>query len=199
VSAYPRSDLHAEVYIRPPEGLDCPKGSALRIQKSLYGLKQSGREWYIEACKGLKGLGLEPLFADPSVFTTTDRKLLVSLYVNDMLILAKDPAVVDQAVAFIQGRWQIKDLGDVGQILRIRVTRDRKRRLLFLDQGPYIDQLVKRFGLEKAKPFPTPAADRTALLRSDGTEQQADQHLYQQGVGSLAWLAVCTRPDVAYV
>jgi hypothetical protein len=199
VSAYPRSDLHAEIYMRPPEGLDCPKGSALRIQKSLYGLKQSGREWYIEACKGLKGLGLEPLFADPSVFATTDRKLLVGLYVDDMLILAKDPAVVNRAVAFIQGRWQIKDLGDVGQILGIRVTRDRKRRLLFLDQGAYIDQLVKRFGLEKAKPFPTPAADRTALLRSDGTEQQADQHLYQQGVGSLAWLAVCTRPDVAYV
>jgi len=54
------------------------------------------------------------------------------------------------------------------------VTRDRKRRLLFLDQGPYIDQLVKRFGLEKAKPFSTLAADRTALLRSGDTKQQAD-------------------------
>ena len=45
VSAYPRSKLHANVYMRPPKGVHCPPGNVLRLKKSLYGLKQSGREW----------------------------------------------------------------------------------------------------------------------------------------------------------
>lgn len=83
-------------------------------------------------------------------------------------------------------------------ILGIRVTRDRKNRQIYLDQEAYIDEVIKRFRLEKAATFSTPAVDRTALVKGDGSEQEADQHLYQQGVGSLAWLAICTRPDVSY-
>jgi 3D (Asp-Asp-Asp) domain-containing protein len=198
VSAYPRSDLHAKVYMRPPLGLDCPKGSVLQLRKSLYGLKQLGREWYIEACKGLSEIGLLPLFSDPSLFVSVDRKMLVGLYVDDMLILSKDPKAVEEVVQRIGVRWKIKDLGEVSVILGIRVTRDRKERVLHLDQEAYIDKVVKRFGLEQAHPLSTPANDRTALLKSDGSEPEADQHLYQQGVGCIAWMAICTRPDVAY-
>jgi hypothetical protein len=139
VSAYPRSELHAEVYMRPPEGLQCPEGQVLRICKSLYGLKQSGREWYIEACNGLQGLGLQPLFGDPSIFASLDRKLVIGLYVDDMLILSKDLAAIERAVTHIRKRWAIKDLGEVSHILGLRVVRDRGRRLLTLDQTAYID------------------------------------------------------------
>jgi len=78
VSAYPNSRLHATIYMSIPKGLDIsqyqefdgiPKDNlALQILQSLYGLKQSGREWYIEACNGLKELGLSPSYHDPSVF-----------------------------------------------------------------------------------------------------------------------------------
>jgi hypothetical protein len=198
VSAYPNSELHAEIYMKPPPGLPCPEGTFLRIRKSLYGLKQSGREWYIEACKGLKELGLEPLFSEPSIFATRDRGLIVGLYVDDMVILGKDMKTIDAAVSQIKRRWAIKDLGDAGHILGLRIHRDRKRRLLSLDQLPYIEQMLKRFGLEKAKPFPSPASDRNALIKSDGSEEEADQNLYQQGIGSINWLSVCSRPDVSY-
>lgn len=199
VSAYPRSDLHAEVYMKPPEGLYCPKDYVLRLRKSLYGLKQSGREWYIEACKGLGELGFQPIFSEPSIFTTADRRILIGLYVDDMLILSKDPSDIDRVVKGIQKRWKIKDLGEVNMILGIRVTRDRKNRRIFLDQEGYIDEIVKRFQLEQAAPYSTPATiDRAALIKGDGSESEADQHLYQRGVGSLAWVAICTRPDIAY-
>jgi hypothetical protein len=39
VSIYPRSVLHAEVFIRAPKGLEIPLGKCLRVLKSLYGLK----------------------------------------------------------------------------------------------------------------------------------------------------------------
>ena len=58
--------------------------------KSLYGLKQSGREWYLEACKGLEELGPYPTFADTCIFVSKTSKLIIGLYVDDMVILAED-------------------------------------------------------------------------------------------------------------
>lgn len=79
VSAYPRAELHATVYMRPPKALTTPDGSVLLLNRPLYGLKQSGREWYLEACKGLETLGFRPCFSDPiSGFVKTQR-LTVSL------------------------------------------------------------------------------------------------------------------------
>jgi hypothetical protein len=114
------------LFVRPPEGLYYPEGCVLRLRKSLYGLKQSGREWYIEACKGLGELGFQPIFSEPSIFATADRRLLIGLYVDDMLILGKDSTDIDRVVKGIGKRWKIKDLGEVSMILGIRVTRDRK-------------------------------------------------------------------------
>lgn len=199
VSAYPHSKLHAEVYLRPPPGLNCPEGMVLRARKSIPGLKQSGREWYIEACKGFKELGLGPLFSDPSIFSNPERTLIIGLYVDDMLILSESSAIIDKAIASIRKRWEVKDLGNVSHILGLRVIRDRKRRLLSIDQIGYIDQMVRRFGLADAKPCPTPAADRLALIKGDGSEALTDQRQYQEAVGCSNWVTICTRFDIAYV
>jgi Reverse transcriptase (RNA-dependent DNA polymerase) len=98
VNVYPRSDLYATVYIRLPEGLECPKGKTLLVKKSLYSLKQSGREWYIEASRGLESLGLTPCFSELCIFTSSDRSLIVGLYVDDMLILGADLQAVQSLV-----------------------------------------------------------------------------------------------------
>ncbi|KFY82599.1 hypothetical protein V500_10440 [Pseudogymnoascus sp. VKM F-4518 (FW-2643)] len=190
VSAYPRSDLHAEVYMKPPEGLYCPEGYVLRLRKSLYGLKQSGREWYIEACKGLGELGFQPIFSEPSIFTTPDRRILIGLYVDDMLILSKDPLDIDRVVKGIEKRWKIKDLGEVIMILGIRVTRDRKNRRIFLDQEGYVDEIVKRFRLEQATPYSTPATtDRAALVKGDAMSG----HIFMLNMGPVSWTSAKQR------
>ena len=199
VSAYPRSDLHAEIYMRLPEGLSSPTDGVLRILKSLYGLKQSGREWYIEACAGLKELGLGPLFGDPSIFATPDRSLIIGLYVDDMLIMSKDAGAVNRAVQHIKKRWAIKNLGEVNHILGLRVIRDRANRSVSLDQTAYIDRMIERFGLSGANPCPSPAADRNALEKGAGDEPEADQRLYQEAIGCLNWVTLGTRFDAAYV
>ena len=94
VNVYPRSILHAEVYIKTLQGVTVPKEKYIRIHKSLYGLKQSGREWYLEAAKGLAELELKPTFADTCVFVNKDKSLIVRLYVNDILIFTSDLTVI---------------------------------------------------------------------------------------------------------
>jgi len=66
----------------------------LKVQKALYSLKQSGREWYIEACNGLAKLGLMPSFSDLSVFINTDKTIIIGLYINDMIILERSLGAV---------------------------------------------------------------------------------------------------------
>ncbi|KIN07973.1 hypothetical protein OIDMADRAFT_111174, partial [Oidiodendron maius Zn] len=70
----------------------------LQVIQSLYRLKQSGREWYIEACIGLKDLGFNLYYHDPSIFANPTRSILIRLYINDILILGADPLEVKKVI-----------------------------------------------------------------------------------------------------
>jgi hypothetical protein len=185
--------------MRAPEGLDSLGGKVLKLHKSLYGLKQSGREWYIEACRGLESLGFTPQFSDPSVFATADKSLLLGLYVDDMLILGADKRAIEATVQGIQKLWEVKDLGEIQQILGLQVHRNRGLRTVTIDQTEYIHQAVQRFGIGSAKPVTLPVSDRNNLVAGSTTELQADQALFQQAIGSLMWVANGTRFDISYV
>jgi hypothetical protein len=74
--------------------LQAAPGKVLQVKKSLYGLKQSGREWYLKAYKGLEELGLYLIFADTYIFVNKDRKLIVGLYVDNMVILVDNIQVI---------------------------------------------------------------------------------------------------------
>jgi hypothetical protein len=166
VSAYPRSKLHATVYLKPPEGLKVPEGMVLRVKQSLYGLKQSGREWYIEACKGLESLGFTPCFSEPSVFRNPENGIIIGVYVDDMVIIGPKLQAIQGIIQGIKALWEIKDLGDVGVILGSRVKRNRARRTLYLDQEQYIQGVIKRFQLQEAKPITLLIGDRNTLIKS---------------------------------
>ena len=67
-----------------------------------------------------------------------------------------------------------------------------------INQRPYIDNLVRRFGLSEACGVSTPADACVKLVADDGVSRPADPKLYQQIVGSLQYAAGGTRPDIAY-
>lgn len=199
ISAYPRSKLHAEVYMKPPDGLECPPGKVLRLNTSLYGLKQSGREWYIEACHGLLNIGLRPTASDPSVFKNEDRSLILGLYVDDMLIISKDIDLIKRTISLIKKLWDIKDIGNVKEILGLCVQRDRNQRTITICQTSYIERTLREFNLLNTRPASLPASDRNMLVAASPDESQTDQALYQQAIGRLMWIANSTRFDISYV
>jgi hypothetical protein len=198
VSAYPRSILHADVYMRPPKGLQAPLGKVLWIKKSLYGLKQSGREWYLEACKGLEELGLYPIFADTCIFTRKDQKLIIGLYVDDMIILADDIQVVRDFKAGIEKRWEIKDLGEVRRILGLEITRDRAKRTIKIAQEVYTDEIITEYGLTDARDAKTPPVSLEMLEPTSETDILADTDQYRRVIGKLLYLMRGSRPDICF-
>ena len=67
-----------------------------------------------------------------------------------------------------------------------------------INQKPYIDNLVRRFGLSDACGVLTPADACVKLVADDGVSRPADPKKYQQIVGNLQYAAGGTRPDIAY-
>ena len=90
----------------------------------------------------------------------------------------------------------MKDLGQLRYCLGI--VCDVPEGKICINQKPYIDSLVRRFGLSEACGVSTPADACVKLVADDGVSRPADLKLYQQIVGSLQNAAGGTRPDIAY-
>ena len=78
---------------------------------------------------------------------------------TDMLVLGASLAQVKETIQGIATRWEIKDLGDVSQILGLQISRDREKGTLRLSQEPYIRAMAREFGLDESKPVNTPVSD----------------------------------------
>lgn len=79
------------------------------------------------------------------------------------------------------------------------VIRDRNKRLITLSQRGYILNSLKRFGMEDSKPGDTPMLNGQRLAKEDNKKASLDEiAIYSQMVGTLMYLMVETRPDVAY-
>ena len=73
VLAFPQADLEVPVFMELPLGFDAPdsqnrKHYLLRLNKSLYGLKQAGYNWFVKLINGLEDRGFVPISVDPCVF-----------------------------------------------------------------------------------------------------------------------------------
>lgn len=62
------------------------------LEKSLYGLRQSGLQWHIQLVDKLKVVGLIPLLQDPCMFITQkgDKLMYVAIYLDNILIATDD-------------------------------------------------------------------------------------------------------------
>jgi hypothetical protein len=117
------NDLEEDIYMDQPEGFIVPvkEDYVCRLKKSLYGLKQSPRQWsQYDSCVYLKFVNGSPTY------------LLLYVDDNDMLIAAKSMKKIAALMAQLSSEFDMKDLGAAKKILGIEVIRDRKSGLLYL-------------------------------------------------------------------
>jgi len=206
-TAFLNAELDEETYIDIPEGVtpEVPC-NGFRLQRALYGLKQSPRLWNKNINDFLIGLGFQPLPNEPCLYSrrTGADIAMIALYVDDLVISGSTIDIVQDIKSQLSARYSMSDLGEVGQILGCEVKRDGPIGRLTLTQRAYIRQIIAKF-------FPniqltvvqTPAAVQTYLSKSmcpsspEAIAAMKDVP-YREAVGSLLWLASGTRPDIAY-
>jgi hypothetical protein len=95
---------------------------------------------------------------------------------------------------FLKNDFSIKEMGDLHYYLGVKVDRIRSQKQLFLSQTAYVERVVEKFGLSDCKPCYTPA-EVEPLVKTDG--MSTVEFPYREAVGSMMYLMLCTRPDIA--
>ena len=170
------------------------------LKKSLYGLSQSGLQWYKKLINKLRNLGFSVMPQDPCMFLAqkTDNVMLIAIYVDDILIATNDKKWLSEVKHAFSESFEMKDLGIAKYCLGIEFSRDEESRV-FLKQRNYIENVLERFGMKDCKPVSTPIESSCKLSKPQhANDKTMNQYPYQSLISALMFLAVSTRPDIAY-
>jgi hypothetical protein len=201
-----------DVYVSIPAGFPIPNHIARskteyvgKLKRHVYGLKQAPRTWFRTLSQHLIQIGFKSCVHDPCLFVrrSSNRLAYIFVYVDDLIIATDSVEEMQCVKSELSNKWSMKDLGALESILGIRVLRNRQDKTITLSQEKYIDNLLSKFKLEDVRATTTPLAPGCALSKTmcPRTEEErtlARRQPYRELVGSLMYLMVCTRPDIAF-
>ena len=206
-TAFLHSELEETVYMEIPEGLHTEiqtQGPGARIVcrlvKSIYGLKQSPRAWYGKINSFFLQHGFQRSEQDHSVYIHKFFKLILLLYVDDLVITSLSPEDVTWIQILLQEEFEMTDLGSLTSFLGMEIKRNQQTRLLHLTQQRYLNAILSRHGMSSCATVSTPADPHTRLNKSpiEYHTDSINQQRYQSAVGSLMYVMIGTRPDIAF-
>jgi hypothetical protein len=122
--AYLNGILQEKVYMRQPEGFEDGTDRVCLLVKTIYGLKQSGREWNKEFDNKIKMFGFYRLKSDPCVYIRRDADgiSIITVWVDDLFLFATSDGLMQQMKAEIHSQWEATDMGDPSKIVGIEIT-----------------------------------------------------------------------------
>ena len=177
-----------------------------KLKKSLYGLKQSPKQWYKRFDSYMIQLGYSRSPYDCCVYHNKadyGSMVYLVLYVDDMLIAAKSKYEIQKLKAHLSAEFDMKDLGAAKKILGMEISRNREKKKLSLSQKSYIEKILSIFDMTTSKAIDTPSAINIHLSSHHAPKFEAEEEYmsrvpYSNVVGSLMYAMVCTRPDIAH-
>ena len=197
-NAFLNGDLEEEVYMDSPSDFESQFSQKIcKLQKSLYGLKQSPRAWFERFAQFIKKLGYSQCQSDHTLLVkhSSEGKMAVLIvYVDDIVITGDDYREINNLKASHAGEFEIKDLGSLKYFLGMEVARSKKG--IVVSQQKYILDLLKETGMMGCRPANTPI-DPNQKLQSEGNGDPVDTTRYQRLVGRLIYLSH-TRPNIAF-
>ena len=205
-TAFLHGNLEEQIYMKQPEGFEeTGQGLVCQLKRSLYGLKQSPRQWYKRFDSYMLKIGYRRCDYDCCVYVRSlddGSFIFLLLYVDDMLIAANHWSDVNDLKTKLSREFDMKDLGAARKILGMEILRDRSAKKLWLSQKSYVEDVLKRFDMSRSKPVSTPLANHFKLSLEHCPKTEAEQQAmskipYASAVGCLMYAMVCTRPDLA--
>ncbi|RVW54234.1 Retrovirus-related Pol polyprotein from transposon TNT 1-94 [Vitis vinifera] len=198
-NAFLNGDLEEEVYMEIPPGFEesMAKNQVCKLQKSLYGLKQSPRAWFDRFTKAVLKLGYKQGQADHTLFVKKShagKLAILIVYVDDIILSGNDMGELQNLKKYLSEEFEVKDLGNLKYFLGMEVARSRKG--IVVSQRKYILDLLKETGMLGCKPIDTPM-DSQKKLGIEKESTPVDRGRYQRLVGRLIYLSH-TRPDIGF-
>lgn len=169
-----------------------------RLQRSLYGLKQTSRQWFTRLSSFLISHGFRQSTSDHSLFLRFTDNVTTALlvYVDDIILTSNNIDEIQSITALLDQTFKIKDLGNLKFFLGLEIARTAQG--IHLCQRKYTLDILADSGMLGCRPHSTPMDYSTKLQATSGTPLPAEtSSSYRRLVGRLIYLTN-TRPDITY-
>jgi hypothetical protein len=165
-----------------------------KLHKVLFGLKQAPRAWY----ECLRDFLIENSFrignVDSTLFTRKMGKDLFvwQIYVDDIIFGSTNKLFCDEFSKILMDRFEMSMMGVLTFFLGFQIKQGKEG--TFIGQMKYTHDILKKFGMDKAKPIKTPMGTNCHLDLDLGSTS-VDQKVYRSMIGSLLYL-YASRSDI---
>jgi len=207
IAAFLYSTNKFTMYMCQPPGfaIQGEKDKMLWVVKTLYGMMQGGYDFQSKMSGAYELLGYYKSLADPCVHSCLiqNEHIITSTYTDNIFGMSTTKEGVEKVKEEIEACFEIKDVGDLGYILGIRVEKDNATGVISLSQEAYLRCVLEWFGMLHCNVKSTPLPSGIILCESDSPKTDDDHHYlkdkpYREALGSCMWAQVATCPDIAY-
>ena len=154
--AFIQADLDFNVFLKNPDGCGDKSGKVVKLNKSVYGLKQACRRWAMHLGDVIvRKVGMEQCKADPCVFRLIRDGvvvMIVCIHVDDITVAGESEACDFLSTCLLE-EFQTTG-GGLSWYLGCAFERDRKGAVLRASQGAFIESVVSRYGVDAVSALP---------------------------------------------
>ncbi len=172
------------------------------LKKALYGCTESAKRWYDLLTKTLLDMGFVANAYDECVFANRDNNVLLCVYVDDLLVTARETAGIEELERKLLERFPNGinfNYGDQQSYLGMSINMNRDTGLVEMSMSDYTTRLCETYGKHSGREVTAPAS--TNILEVDESEEPLDkkyQEEFHSTVAAALYLGKHARPDILF-
>lgn len=190
-TAFLNGMLESEVYMKPPEGVETMKNKVLKLNRGLYGLRESPKCWNQRFDNYIQEKGFKRSQHDFCLYFG-ERNLWIVIYVDDIIVMGEYKNV-KEVIQDLKREFHTKDFGEPKLFLGMEL--ENKNGILKITQKRQINKMLEKFGMKDCKGASTPI---TKGYQVDPNEEIINNVPFRQIVGMLMFVSTMSRPDITY-
>ena len=205
-NAFLKGTLKENIYMEQPKGnnvSESEKDYVCKLIKSLYGLKQASREFYLFFSYYLMSLGFKIIPSDECIFIKRDDDgdiIITGLHVDDGSVVGSNDSKTTAFLDHLKDKFSITT-SPVQRLLGMDVKQSDDNSNISISMRNYILEFLHDSNMDNCNPVRTPMEifSRTSLSKEDDNDI-SDFKLhnnFRSLVGSLSYLCNIARPDIA--
>lgn len=192
-TAFLYGHLDEKIYMEQPLWYRKDMNKVCLLNRSLYGLKQSPRQWNLRFTNFIVSLNLKMSENDRCVFYKTNPLVILAIYVDDGLVFAENQDLIKSVIDRMKNEFEIHEVSPT-TYLGFQIKYDDGK--IFLHQSSYINTILENFEMERCSPATSPIVSQYQQI--DYSPALGPGNKFREAVGTLMYIAVTTRPDIMY-
>lgn len=194
--------LDQPIYMYQAPGFEDPEypDHIYKLTGSIYGLKQSPRQWSKALYKLLISLNLIQSNFDPTLYFKFHKAHLVcaiSVHVDDLAVVGEE-ALIKPLMDQLEKTYTVGQREELHQFLSLKITQDSSGKYVYLLQAHYIDDIRDQYLSDSFTTTKTPTASGFKHLGPRKPLEPVSPGPYDSLIGALLWVAQSTRADISF-